>query len=597
MKFKAILILALFAVLFWSCNDDFLERFPESELSGDTFFGTEESLKTYNNSIYHLAGNADQYKFLLGFNDDAWQSTNRGIFFEDVKSDNLAQNHGSNRYLEEIAAGLYELNDERSNALWGWHWQQLYNINYLLENYDKATATDQDTRDIYAGEARLFRAAFYFDKVKRYGAVPWIDKSLNIDSPELFGERTPRETVMANVLEDINFAIDHLPDEWSQSVDKRRMTRSIALALKSRICLHEGTFRKYHNIGSDANTWLEAAADAAEILINEGRDQLHSTGGPDEAYATLFKQVDLTGNKEVLLFRKYVRGVNSHAFHNAHIGKYFGLTKDFVDDYLCSDGEPIALSALYLGDDTREDELKNRDPRLRQTIVFPDNVPNVGDKDSEKYLGGLGRLHPGLLGEPGNRYRTSTGYAPHKLFDFEDWRTGYSNQENDAIIIRYGEVLLNYAEAKAELGTISQGDLDISINKLRDRVGMTHLTTTPALDPKYASEGLSPIIIEGRRERRVELALEGFRYDDLMRWAKGAYLTKPKLGMRFEDAVAAQFPDAEVNVTTVGGKKYIDPYKGTVYETRIFDEGKHYYFPIPAEQITLNPALTQNPNW
>jgi len=576
--------------LVWSCNDDFLERYPESDLNGETFFSSEESMKVYNNSIYHAAGNAFRHRLFLGNYNSAFTSGYRGIFWEDIKSDNMVQNNSRTRYLEQISAGQFETRSTRT--LHGWYWFQLYDINYFLENYEKAVAVLPSIRNQYAGEARLFRAAFYFDKVKRYGDVPWFDTTLNVGDTELFGARDSREMVMNNVLADINFAIEHLPARGG--VDVGRVDKGVALALKSRICLHEGTFRKYHGIGSDANTWLQAAADAAKTLIDEGDYSLYTSGGTDVAYNNLFKQVDLSGNKESILYRKYVNGINGHRLSGYYRSRQLGLTKDMVDDYLCTDGKPIGLSGVFLGDDNLANELVNRDPRLRQTIVFPDGVPEAADEDwKTTYVD----FPVGLRGYGSTSYVTSTGYAPHKIFDKEDQRKGFGKEENDAHIIRFGEVLLNYAEAKAELGTLLQGDLDISINLLRDRVGMPHLNVSPELDPKYASEGLSPIIVEIRRERRIELALEGFRYDDLMRWAKGEYLAKRKLGMRFDAAVAATLPEAEVKVITIDGKVYLDPYQGTIYENRVFDPAKHYYYPIPTDEIALNPALTQNPGW
>jgi hypothetical protein len=160
--------------------------------------------------------------------------------------------------------------------------------------------------------------------------------------------------------------------------------------------------------------------------------------------------------------------------------------------------------------------------------------------------------------------------------------------------------LLNYAEAKAELGTLDQAGLDMSINKLRDRVGMPHLTMTPQMDPRYASWGVSALIVEIRRERRVELFMEGFRYDDLRRWKLGKELLKKDMGMRWDDANQSRFdPDKKATVKTglVDGIPYLEPYKGTDYETPKFDEGKHYLWPIPINSISQNPALGQNPGW
>lgn len=160
--------------------------------------------------------------------------------------------------------------------------------------------------------------------------------------------------------------------------------------------------------------------------------------------------------------------------------------------------------------------------------------------------------------------------------------------------------MLNYAEAKAELGTLTQADLDISINKLRDRVGMIRmdLGSIPT-DPKYATDGISPLIAEIRRERRVELFMEGFRYDDLRRWKQGKKLEVKSYGILWDAAAIARYPNATVksSVDPASGKTYVDVYQGTDWDNPVFDEGKHYLWPLPLSALSQNPELKQNPNW
>ncbi|WP_236973908.1 RagB/SusD family nutrient uptake outer membrane protein [Membranihabitans maritimus] len=578
-------ILFLVALIVASCNDDFLNRVPESELNNETFWTSEASMEIYNNGIYNEAGNNGQYYFLKGYYSAPWQSGYIGMGWEDCRSDNGAPKDANlNRY-QVVASGQHVIDDNPDFR--GWNWSLLRRINFFLANFDK-TPVSEEVKNKYAGEARFFRAWFYFDKVKRFGDVPWIDEPLNTESEALFAGRDSRVLIMENVLEDINFAIDNLPSDWGKP---GRFDKWVALALKSRICLYEGSYRKYHGVGEDVDKWFQNAADAAEEIITEGPFSLFDNNDPQNDYNMLFRQLDLSNNPEVLAFRKYVMGVNGHRYNGYQRARANGLTKDMVEDYLCTDGKPIELSSEYQGDNTIRAVYANRDPRLRQTSLHPD--------DAEKYLSQAdfeAGPYPRFLGMVGG-WKTTTGYTMIKYFDVPDFNKGYGQEENDAILFRLGEVLLNFAEAKAELGSITQADLDNSINKLRDRVDMPHLTMNVEMDPKYADEGLSALLIEIRRERRVELAYEGFRYDDLMRWAKGAYLEKRVLGMRFEEETAAEYPNAQLETIEIDGKKYIDVYQGSTFENRTFDPDKHYLFPIARSVIAQNPTIEQNPGW
>jgi hypothetical protein len=160
-------------------------------------------------------------------------------------------------------------------------------------------------------------------------------------------------------------------------------------------------------------------------------------------------------------------------------------------------------------------------------------------------------------------------------------------------------VLLIYAEAKAELGEATQADLDRSINLLRDRVGMPHLDVNPPMDPRYANDGISPLLVEIRRERRVELFQEGFRYDDIRRWKQGKKLEKPDMGIRWTPEAQARYAGAiiQTSVDPDNGHTYIDVYKNTDWADPVFDESKNYFWPIPLNVISQNPNITQNPGY
>ena len=585
------LIVAFVAVWFvQACNDDFLERQPLDEINNDIFWNTENDLMVYNNRLYDLARNDDNVAILMA-HDDGFSSNNTSIWYLDEFTDNIAPTHPRHNLYQEVRSGKHNI--PSNSQMYGYRgWNFVREINFGLENYDRV-AIDQEIKDQYIGEARLFRGWFYADKVQKFGDAPWLDKTLNIDDEELFAGRTPRNEVMANVLEDLNFATTALPDDWGDGNAPGRLNRWCALLVKSRVCLFEGTFQKYHG-GADAEMWLQEAATAAKEVMDNGPYMLYSTGDPENDYNAYHRILDLTGNPEVMYWRKYQLGIFTNYIQSYWSDYSGGATKSMVDDYLCTDGLPISLSPLYQGDAQIEDVFVNRDPRLRQTVLHPD------DSEKYKYHNADGRDYPRLIGMEGGR-KSTTGYHIIKVYNADDMiGKAYNTGESPAIILRFAEALLNYAEAMAELGQLTQADLDISINLLRDRVAMPRmdLGTLPA-DPRYAADGVSPLIAEIRRERRVELFMEGHRYTDLMRWKQGKKLEEPDLGIRWDAGAEARYEKATVKTTVdpASGNTYIDVYQGTDWADPVFDESKHYLWPIPLNVIAQNPAITQNPGW
>lgn len=570
------------------CNNDFLERYPLDEISNETFWNSENDLAVYNNSIYDLARNDDNVPILMG-HDDGFDSHRYGIWYTDEFADNIAPRHSRHTRYQQVRSGMHTV---PSNPQWygykGWNFVRAINIG--LDNYNKAEIA-QETIDKYAGEARLFRGWFYADKVSKFGDAPWVDRELNVDSDELYASRTPREEVMENVLADLTFATEKLPNDWGDGGGPGRLNRWAALLVKSRVCLFEGTWRKYHG-GTNPDKWLQEAANAAKEIMDNGPYTLYNTGDPENDYNAIHHvTADLSGVAEVMYWRRYELGIFTNHVQSYHRGYNGGATKSMVEDYLCTDGLPISLSPLYQGDAQIEDVFMNRDPRLRQTILHPDDVLKYGYGNFDT------RPYPRLRGMEGGQ-TIETGYHIIKVFDPGTAYATYNTSNTPAIIMRYGEVLLNYAEAMAELGTLTQADLDISINLLRDRVGMPHLDMANVpVDPRYTNDGVSPLIVEIRRERRVELFMEGFRYDDLRRWKQGKKLEIPDYGIRWDDAAIARYPKANVQSTMVDGVPYVDIYKGTDWGTPVFDESKHYLWPIPISALSQNPNIGQNPNW
>ncbi len=582
------------ALLSFSCNDAFLDKTPLDEISNDSFWNTENDLLVYNNSLYNLVRNDNDVPIFMA-HDDGFDSHRYGIWYTDGFSDNTAPRHSRQNNYQKVRAGAHSI---PTGAFWyGWRgWNFVRAINVGMDNYGKASVTEE-VRNKYIGEARLMRGWFYADKISKFGTAQWYESELNIDDKDiLYGERDDRDFVMNKVLEDLTFAANNIPNDWGDGNAPGRVNRWGALLVLSRVALFEGTWRKYHGL-SNADTWLTASANAAKELMDDGPYSLYESGDPSNSYNAIHRMTDVSGNPEVIYWRRYERGIFTNHVQSYHRGYNGGATKSMVEDYLCTDGQPITLSGLYQGDAVYKNIFENRDPRLRQTVLHPDDQPiyNYGNHAFETYA------YPRVQGMSGGQ-PTYTGYHIIKIFDSGAAYASYNSSETPAITMRFAEALLNYAEAKAELGggIISQADLDISINLLRDRVDMPHLDANPPMDPKYAGDGVTAVVAEIRRERRVELFMEGFRYDDLRRWKQGPKLRIKDYGMRWDAAnKAAIDPSGDVSVQTgmVDGVEYLEVYKGTDYETPVFDESKHYLWPMPLSALSQNPNLGQNPGW
>lgn len=452
-------------------------------------------------------------------------------------------------------------------------YQLIRRANTILE---KSLTTPGDANLIkrYQAEAYFFRALAYSELVKRYGDVPHILRTFDVFDTLATAHRTPREIVLATVYTDLDAAAEGLP--WANNLavaEYGRITKNAALALISRVGLFEGTRNKYHNLGSP-QTHLQKALTASETLMNEGGHALYRhAASPDSSFFYNFQYAgNGRNNKENILVRLYGQSpTNSISEHN-YTRQFLDVgvvtpTRAIMDAYLYKDGLPIGKSTLETPQTTTLSEFTDRDPRIGMS-VFNKLVPGFA----------LTPYQPTFQSTP-------TGYRVRKYATVEDWTSQQSF--NHHIVIRYGEVLLNYAELKFELGggTISDADLDLSINLLRERVNMPDLTNSFVTDNALSMQE------EIRRERRIELAFEGeFRYWDLIRW-KTAEIELPKAikGSKI-------FPAEQVNIITAPTDA-----DGFVIvqdvSRRSFDVSKHYWWPFPTNDVGLNPNMTQNPNW
>lgn len=583
--------LALIVVLFAACE---MQELPKSEVSKEAVFNTEAGLELYANSFYNILPSAQD------------------IYLGDDMSDYIARNS-----IDQFLTNSYG-----SNQSSGWSWSNLRNLNFFIANCNSENVP-LEVRENYIGLARFFRAFFYFDMVTRFGDVPWISKVPDVEDTELlYAGRDSRTLVMDSILADLDYACTHISKESDPTGST--VTKWVAYALKSRVCLFEGSFRKYHvnqGLQNTANAWFEEAAQAAKYVIDNSGYSLNEAGGDDMAYRNLFISQNPV-NTEVMLAVVMNQELGIlHAANWKYTSPTYGvkssLTRTFVNTYLNLDGTPFTSKDGY---ETMifPEEVKNRDLRLKQTIR----------------LGDYKRIHGGEpVAAPPDFGYVLTGYMPIKwclddtYYDLRD----YNN--NSVSIFRYAEVLLNYAEAKAELGTMTDNDWAITIGALRARAGITGgLSQLPSevdeyLQSTYFPEINDPVLLEVRRERGIELVMEGFRFHDLIRWRKGELMKinwrgfyVPELDVPidlnedgvddvvFVEEVPSPLPNVpyqfvQISATISGEPNPQRLTNGTFGELTWLDniprvwQDKHYFYPIPEQDVLMNPNLGQNPGW
>jgi hypothetical protein len=533
---KNILGMSLSLFIITSCE---VERLPETNISDATFWRSESDIKTANNYLY---------TFLPDFNND------------DNMSDDafgLASNSISDGSRLAPATATADFNNQ---------YLLIRAANNILEKGPK-TGIATALLDRYLAEARFFRAWGYFNLLQRYGGVPLVTKTLTDDSPELNAPSASRDEILNLIISDLDFASTKLPTPTALgTADYGRIANTAALAFKARVTLFEGTRAKFHSYG-DSKKYLTLAVAAAKAVMDSKQHALYSG-----SYFNIFQyEGEGSANRENVLVKQYgvslTDRVTSHQYCRGILENgNKSPTKALVDSYLMKDGLPISKSPLYKAPVLSTEVFTNRDTRLSDDVlkkgdsyIFTNPVFNVSSLVFAK-----------------------TGFTFRKYWNIVDW----NNQASfiDRNLIRYAEVLLIYAEAQYELGeSISDADLNLTINELRKRGGVASLTNAFA-----QTNGLS-IRDEIRRERRVELAQEGFRYWDLIRWKTAEIeLPKPVLGNFFFKEFGTT---VKVNLTA---DNFIVTQAASF---RKFDPAKDYLWPLPINEIALNPNMKQNPGW
>ena len=578
------------ALTLTACND-FLTRDPLDEIADNPeFWDVESNIRT---AVY------DEYTTYFPGYRNHW---NRADWFSQTNiadwTDDNAQQKAT--FFTKVAPA--------STSASSWDFSDVRVINVLINRINSANL-NSETKEHWLGVARFLRAMEYAKLVSRFGDVPYYEEVLgNTDYTTLYRRRENRVTVMNKVLDDLNYAIQHI--RTSDGEKGLNITRDVALAYASRIMLFEGTWQKYReNNTTNAKHFLQAAKDFATTLMSENHYSLCAN------YKDLTTSEDLAGNPEVILYRSYVEGVVMHSlmtFQNTEV-EIDSPSKSLVESYLTKNGLPIHQvgNTQYQGDHTFAAEVTDRDPRLAATIRTS-GLSLTGIDDVWAISGYFGNrfVNPNLIDKPGGSSYTCITDAP---------------------VMKLNEVLMNYIEAAAELAdmgayTLTQADFDKTINVIRDRPStqMPHLILAGSNlqvngvtinDPERDAD-VTPIIWEIRRERRTELVYEGIRFNDLRRWSKlhyadmvrnpkanrGAYLDKT--------AFVAQYNATHttpITVETLKGVKiegggtagYIQPITSTALMRTMAE--KDYLYPLPEDQITLYKSrgyeLPQNPGW
>lgn len=607
---KYLFIITLLFLL--ACKKDFLNRTPTIELTEETAFVNYDNFKTYAWGLYDYF---DGY----GVGGDGYPAA---LISSDANSDNLARTLSGSQsgyaYQTKVIPG--DGGRTRSLSTSGWNFDFVRQVNVMLDNIDQSQMKQAD-KDHWRSVGYFFRALRYYDLIAAYGDVPWIEHKLTDSSNvELYGKRTPRDVVAKNILDNLIFAEAHIKADGD---GENTINVHCVRYLISRFGLFEGTWRKYHTLSS-AEVYLQAAKTSSEKLMGNFTSCMSN-------YDDVYNLEDLSKKPGIILFKQYAANLTTH-FSGVRLqgsaNSYIDVSKDAVESYLCTDGRPIGSSSVYAGDKTMYNEFRNRDRRLLYTVVPPYKVvignpnytwkknTNAADaeyidlftsfqsentiKKSLPMAQWSQTMQTGTIISESPHFRKSNAGQPQVVGELGyyywksynrlplDAKSSYAT--TDCPLFRIEEIWLNYAEVMAELGLFTQAVADQTINKLRPRAGLPKMVVAEingTFDPKRDPE-VAPLLWEIRRERRVELLGDGFRFNDLKRWKKGAYVNKQQLGVWVNNA------DYGNKLTISGG--------GTSGYVAFFGTppgwlDKYYYEPVPTQELVLNKNLIQSPGW
>ncbi len=556
----ALTIVALLGGFVSSCS---LDSTPKDKPLADNYFTTSDEISSWLDGCYTL--------------------------FEGQRSVLLDADDFTAKEPCDVVAGT------RLASTQTWDWSQLSRINFLLENIDNCTDSLSVVR--YGSEARFFRGLFYFEMARRYQNIPWYEDTFSAnDSKMLHKAPDPMYYVIDKAIDDFRAAAEGLSD----NVDDLpvRVNKWVALGFLARTALYEGTFLKYSG-EADWQDYLETAADACTQIMQSGRFSVYraSTWNDDNAYRRLFTMETIPSSEALLI--QIFDGTNlSNNIGEIYSSSRLGATRRFVNHFQTISGNGIWTRAGY-ATQLYQTEGSSRDPRLRQILLFP-GCTEISDGST------ITNMLTSLTGYQPIKYRYSAnGAAASSCFP----------------IMRYPEILLSYAEAKAELGTLTQEDLDASVNLIRNRVGMpgVNLASANALaDPLLSryypnvDQGANKgVILEIRRERTIELCLEGHRLWDILRWHEGAqlgnrsaaltgiYFSTPGLididgdgqvdfELYLNTPLQSTYPTLKIGedvVLSEGVYGYVTAHSDETLPEDPWSEDRDYFWPIPASEF------------
>ena len=556
-----------------------LDFSPEAQMNDDTVWNSASNFQLFANQFYtytHDFQSGDPYQYAVS---DGPHSDTRSDLMAEANVNVYSQ--GTNTVPEK---------DNNYTKLY----QHIYYTNLLLKN--AASFGDQKSIAVPVAEAKFFRAYCYFELVQLYGNVILLTEPVDIDSPKMNAVRDDRGLVIDQCIQDLQDAVNGLPDTPSEA---GRLSKDAANAFLSRVALFEGTWQKFHNGGADATenservtSLLNTAKTAAKAVMEAGHYKLfYNEKLGTESYRYMFILEDAQCNPAGLTTKDNTEYILARR-HRLEDGIGLNITKAYLTNavyptrklanmYVCQDGLPIDKSALFKGYDLATSEFQNRDNRMLTTLA--QRGTKVWDNTAEHCRTAWDDSDLARAKEVGAT--ANSGYQTRKWAVERQVADRYESM--DFPVIRYAEVLLNFAEAVYELqGRISDSDLDKSVNLVRQRSNPKMVKLSNAL---VDNNGLS-MREEIRRERTVEFVFEGFRIDDLKRWATAPVEMPQTLlgvkwkGTQFESLWANQSRQVNADGCII------------LYDNRQWDD-KLYLYPLPSDQLQLNPNVGQNPGW